>query len=197
MQFDVNTIQIKEQPIRLAYAKEVPVADEPHYWASLWPASLALAEHVLDNAALEGKRVLEVGCGCGLAGIAAGMQGAEVTVTDLETEALALAQKNWQLNDLAPVAVEPLNWCAPETSSRYDLILGADILYSQQDFPDLVRSMNTLLEDEGALVISEPGRPHAHNFFARMLEAGFRCETEHYPVSLHGETFEIGVSELR
>ncbi|MDF3128516.1 methyltransferase domain-containing protein [Kiritimatiellaeota bacterium B1221] len=197
MQFEVNQIQINEHPIQLAYAKDVPVAEEPQYWASLWPASLSLAEHVLDGNTLEGKRVLELGCGCGLAGIAAGMQGAEVTVTDLEPEALNLAQENWALNDLNPAAIEPLNWCAPDTDAQFDLILGADILYSQQDFPDLVRSINSLLDMEGSLVISEPGRPHAHNFFARMMAAGFRSETEHYPVSLHGECFEIGVSVFR
>ena len=197
MRFQEHDIQIKEFPFRLAYAREFPAEEIPAYWASLWPSSLALAEHIMNAGNLEGRKVLEIGCGSGLAGIAAGQLGAEVTVSDVEPEALELAHQNWQLNDLVPAAVETLDWRAPTIDENFDLILGADILYSPPDFPDLVRSLTHLLDEEGSLIISEPGRPHARDFFARMLQAGYRVDTEHYPVSLHGDEFEISVSELR
>lgn len=66
--------------------------DDPH-WATLWQGSVALAEEVLSNPALvRGKRVLDLGTGLGLAGIAAGLAGAEeVVLTDREPRALYCA----------------------------------------------------------------------------------------------------------
>ena len=60
-----------------------------------------------------------------------------------------------------------------------------------------MRSLTALLREEGALWIAEPGRPQAHEFFGRMLRAGFRVDPDHHEVELHGERFEICVSELR
>ena len=66
--------------------------DDPH-WATLWQGSVALAEEVLSNPALvRGKRVLDLGTGLGLAGVAAGLAGAEeVVLTDREPRALYCA----------------------------------------------------------------------------------------------------------
>ena len=66
--------------------------DDPH-WATLWQGSVALAEEVLENPSLvRGKRVLDLGTGLGLAGIAAGLAGAkEVVLTDREPRALYCA----------------------------------------------------------------------------------------------------------
>lgn len=198
MQFFENDILIRNQTLRLAYATDFPATENPCYWASLWPAALALAEHIFDENEnkWQGRRVLEMGCGCGLAGIAAGLQGAEVTVTDLEPAALDLAADNWKKNGLQPAALEQMDWCAPAIDARYDLILGADILYHPPDFPDLIRSVHTLLDDPGTLLISEPGRPQTHEFYARMIQKGYRIDSTHHPVSLHGNRFEICVSEI-
>lgn len=196
MQFQKKHIRIRDRQFHLSYAREFPAADLPCFWASLWPSSLALAEHVLAGENLKDTQVLEIGCGCGLAGIAAGIQGGEVTVTDLEQDALKLAEENWKLNDLTPTAVKLMDWRKPETDSCYDLIVGADVLYNPKDFPDLIRSLKRLLKFGGSLVISEPGRPHARNFFARMLQAGFQIDTTHYPVVLHKNNYEISVSEI-
>ena len=66
--------------------------DDPH-WATLWQGSVALAEEGLENPSLvRGKRVLDLGTGLGLAGLAAGLAGAkEVVLTDREPRALYCA----------------------------------------------------------------------------------------------------------
>jgi predicted nicotinamide N-methyase len=150
----------------------------------------------MDSADLAGKKVLELGCGCGLAGIAVGLQGAEVTVTDIEPDALVLAEENWKRNDLSPASVEELDWCRPTLQERFDYILAADVLYDPKFFPDLIRSSSDLLSEEGTLLLSEPGRPQAHAFFAGMLQKGYRSTSTHYSVNVHNENFEICVSEL-
>src|SRR5919108_5440352 len=59
------------------------------YWADLWPSAMALARHLWQATALRGLRVLELGCGLGLAGIVASRKGGVVTFTDYEADALA------------------------------------------------------------------------------------------------------------
>ena len=68
------------------------------YWAELWPSAIALARWVSRYPGLEGKRVLELGCGLGLSGIAAAAAGARVTMTDYDEDALLFARFNAALN---------------------------------------------------------------------------------------------------
>src|SRR5205085_8137477 len=57
--------------------------ERPPYWALIWPSALALARFLIRTDALcRGKRVLELGCGAGLAGIVAAALGARVLQTD-------------------------------------------------------------------------------------------------------------------
>src|SRR5690242_8891234 len=66
---------------------EEPAADaRPHYadpyWAKLWPAAPLLAEAILRHPPTPPARVLELGCGSGLVGIAALACGLDVTFSD-------------------------------------------------------------------------------------------------------------------
>jgi len=55
-----------------------PNAPEPPYWAHLWTGSRALARWVAMEIECPGKRVVEIGCGLGLAGIVAARRGGSV-----------------------------------------------------------------------------------------------------------------------
>ena len=68
------------------------------YWAELWTSALVLAEQCLVSPVIGGKRVLDLGCGLGLTGIAAAAAGAEVLFTDYEEDALAFAEWNARTN---------------------------------------------------------------------------------------------------
>ena len=60
----------------------------------VWEAGIALAEYLsshMGERELRARRVLELGAGPGIAGIAAAMRGAHVTLTDRDT---ALLQRN-------------------------------------------------------------------------------------------------------
>ncbi|MCC5849194.1 MAG: methyltransferase domain-containing protein [Verrucomicrobia bacterium] len=196
MRLHVSEITIQDFRVHLAYAREFPGASDAWYWASLWPAAVALAEALYERDDLAGARVLEIGCGCGLAGIAAGRKGGEVTVTDLEPRALALAEENWRRNHLQPAALKRLDWRDSTDLGTFDVILGADILYDEREFPSLIRTLRQKLSRKGRVLIAEPGRPQANDFFARMLRAGFGIDTRHHQVDLHGVCFEVSVSEL-
>ncbi|MEK9713538.1 MAG: 50S ribosomal protein L11 methyltransferase [Thalassolituus sp.] len=73
---------------------------------------------------MTGKRVLDLGCGSGIAGIAAALAGAEeVWVADLDDNALMAAEVNAALNGVEVHAVDGDQF--PEV----DILLAADVLY--------------------------------------------------------------------
>ena len=61
------------------------------YWAIFWPGGQALVRHILNFPSLvRGKRVLDMGCGCGAASIAALLAGCQSCVAnDIDINALA------------------------------------------------------------------------------------------------------------
>lgn len=71
--------------------------------AVVWDAAVVLAKYMeknfkdYDTKTLAKRKVLELGSGCGLAGIAFMMKGAEVSCTDLAAVTQRLTEKNVQV----------------------------------------------------------------------------------------------------
>jgi predicted nicotinamide N-methyase len=139
------------------------------YWAELWPSGLALARHVAARE-LGGLRVLELGCGLGLPGLAAASRGADVLATDWAEDAIGLLQRNAERNGLF-LRVARVRWSEPEPLLRaapWDLVLGADLLYEERNAEQLAELLPLL---GGKVLLAEPGRPYAKEFLER-----FRAE---------------------
>jgi predicted nicotinamide N-methyase len=80
----------------------------------VWEAGVALAEYLsrhMGERELRGRRVLELGAGPGIAGIAAAMRGAHVTLTDRDT---ALLQQNVEAH---AQAIHAAGQCLPRRRS--------------------------------------------------------------------------------
>src|SRR4051794_4421862 len=74
-----------------------PVAWAPlvPYWSVLWRSGVALGrELAASSRELDGRRVIELGCGLGVPSLVAARAGAEVLATDGEQEALEMAKRN-------------------------------------------------------------------------------------------------------
>src|SRR4051794_29311085 len=139
------------------------------YWAVLWPSGLELARAVSRGPALDGKRVLELGCGLGLPSLAAARRGATVLATDSSTDAVVFAAHNLALNGLTgDVAVASFSEAAEALSGGgpWDLVLGADVLYLQANVETLLRALPGLVADGGEAWIADPNRNGAQAFLA-------------------------------
>ena len=150
------------------------------YWADVWPSSIALARYVAEMD-LAGKRVIEVGCGVALPAMPALANGAEVTVTDHYEPALDFAAHNARENVGEEFATAMLDWRAPETLQklgRFDVLLGADVLYERRNTEPLAA--------EGEALFGDPGRREAGEFFAEMERRGFERE-EAATLTVEGE----------
>lgn len=77
------------------------------YWAAAWPGGQVLARYLLDNPdTVRGKRVMDLGAGCGIGAIAALKAGAgHVSTTDIDPLATNVVYLNAALNDVAPAVL--------------------------------------------------------------------------------------------
>ena len=130
------------------------------YWAELWPSGLALA-HALP-AGLAGRRVVELGCGLGVPSLVAAVRGAEVTAVDWADDAIELLQENAARNGLR-LEARVADWRS--FAGAFDLALAADVLYEERNVEPLLELLPQLT---GEVLLSDPGRPHAREFFDRV-----------------------------
>jgi predicted nicotinamide N-methyase len=141
----------------------VRLDDPPHlpYWAELWDSALGLATALLKMPIGPTTRVLDLGCGMGLAGAVAAAMGARVTLADLETPALLFARLNSLPFDSR---VRKINWQIDRLGESFDLILGADILYDCSQWEFLNEFWKAHLSTGGSILLAEPGRPTGELF---------------------------------
>jgi predicted nicotinamide N-methyase len=139
----------------------------------LWPAGLALAEE-MSQFPIEGRRILEVGCGTGLASLVLRKRGADITASDHHPLAGEFLNANAELNGLPPVNFQQAQWQGPNPHlGRFDLIIGSDVLY-ERDHPALLAGfLAAHAQATACVVISDPGREHRGRFGALMIGQGY------------------------
>lgn len=146
---------------------------EGGYWAHVWPTAEAMADF-LARSALVGPevRVLEIGCGTGLAGIVAAKRGAAVILTDASDDAVECAARNAALNGVA-ARCERFDWRdEPSGDWRPDLLIGADVLYAPRAHGAIARLIGRL---SCTAVLGHPNRPASAGAADAMRAAGLRA----------------------
>lgn len=145
------------------------------FWATVWRAAAGL-DRFLDRYQLDQVRVLELGCGTGRAGLAAALRGAQVTLTDGVSDPLLLVQLT-----VAPLGkrcrVRRLRFgidCLDEPP--FPLILGSDVTYLRQLWPELERCLQQHLAEGGEVLLSDPRRVIADEFRQWIIGRGWRYE---------------------
>ncbi|XP_035264421.1 protein N-lysine methyltransferase METTL21A isoform X2 [Anguilla anguilla] len=155
--------------------------------AVVWDAAVVLCMYMeLGQIELAGKTVIELGAGTGLAGIVAALLGARVTITDREP-ALELLRAN--VHDNVPpeqqgaVAVSELTWgegLERYPAGGYDVVLGADIVYLEETFPALLRTLEHLSSDGTAVLLACRIRYDRDVAFLDTLRQSFDVQEVHY-----------------
>ena len=187
-------LPFRRQSISLLVVKDpwsslaVDACDPQHdvYWGELWPAALAAADALLENAiALPppgAGPILEIGCGTGLVTLATAISGGadvRVIAADRELRALDLVLENARRNGVgAQVSTLQLNW-QQKYSGRHPLILAADCLYAPDACWQLAAFLRGALDPEfpGArAIVVDPGRWSAANFRFQARQVGFKVE---------------------
>lgn len=140
-----------------ASCRNLHEAESPPYWAFCWGSGQALARWLLDHAdAARGRRVVDLGCGSGVAAIAAGLAGArQVIAVDVDAAARQVTRANARANGLSPERLQ-VRQRVPE---HWDLLLASDVLYDASLRPEIQRLRQQAVERGATLLAGEPERP--------------------------------------
>ena len=166
------------------------------YWADLWHSAIGMAEYILEGDSIKANdKVLEIGCGLGLAGLAAGKKGGEVVLTDYIPEALEVAELVWRMNMTSEPNLEVLDWRNPHLDWKADVLLASDVAYEERNFAPLIAAFQTLVKPGGKIIISEPGRPLGKDFLNLMKP--FIMANKVITVPFKGILTKVNVVEMR
>lgn len=153
-----------------------PGVPEPDvYWSQVWPPASLLGQFILRSDRFAGRRVVELGCGIGLPGLAAAAAGAEVTFSDYVPIAVELAVANARRNGFENARGLVLDWKLPPSES-FDWVLGSDILYDHHNHLPLIHTLEQILAPAGIAWIGDAGRYHVPQFIERAWQHGFDVE---------------------
>lgn len=164
------------------------------YWIYLWESAIGLARHISElDRTLSDKRVLEIGCGFGLAGITACQAGAKVIFTDFEYDALLFAKHNAQQNQVNSTIFIQMDWNALCFQDKFDVILASDVIYEEQNWQPILSLLQNLLSDNGIAIFSEPNRKNADGFFKCIRENGFTYQKSICSISEDEKTIQVNI----
>ncbi|XP_042497416.1 protein N-lysine methyltransferase METTL21A-like isoform X2 [Macadamia integrifolia] len=143
--------------------------------AVMWDSGIILGkflEHAVDSGGLllRGKKVVELGAGCGLVGCVAALLGAVIVLTDLP-DRLRLLKKNIENNVtendvLGSATVRELIWGddldSELTDPLPDYVLGSDVIYSEGAVTDLLATLKKLCGIQTTIILTGELRNGLH-----------------------------------
>ncbi|NXV72222.1 MT21A methyltransferase, partial [Atlantisia rogersi] len=188
--FASHTIRVKQDWRRLGVA------------AVVWDAAVVLCAYLeIGGIDLRDRSVIELGAGTGLLGIVATLLGkgvficlfkatykcsARATITD-RAAALEFLESNVQANlpsELRPRAVvKELTWgkdLGNFPPGAFDFVLGADIVYLEETFAELLQTLEHLCSEQTVILLSCRIRYERDNKFLKMLRGRFSVYEIHY-----------------
>ncbi|NXX74721.1 MT21A methyltransferase, partial [Urocolius indicus] len=197
--FAGRTVRLKQDWRRLGVA------------AVVWDAAVVLCTYLeIGGIDLRDQSVIELGAGTGLLGIVATTVfqmlyletpticlrhillyclGARVTITD-RAAALEFLESNVQANlpsKLRPRAVvKELTWgkdLGNFPPGAFDFILGADIVYLEETFAELLQTLEHLCSEQTVILLSCRIRYERDHRFLKMLRGRFSVYEVHYDAS--------------
>jgi len=168
------------------------------YWAELWESSIAIGAYIARDSGIlvREKRVIDLGCGMGLAGTVARMFEAQVLFADIEPECLIFARLNglrYAEKD-ADIEVQRVDWQKDDLRRKFDVILGADVLYDRAQWPFLEPFFRRHLAPGGTILLGEPGRPSGEGFWDWITPRGWTLQRREQRVP--GKPSPVKIFEL-
>lgn len=154
-------------------------------WAlfgQVWPSGRLLAQ-AMHRFEIGDKRILELGCGIGLASLVLQRRGADVIASDMHPLADAFLAYNAALNALPAMHYHRLHWNVPQPAlGHFELIIASDVLY-ERDQPLLLAGVIERHASPAAeVMVTDPGRGHRTQFSRLLAEQGFDLAEERCPM---------------
>jgi len=139
----------------------------------IWDSSEVLANLMFDYD-ISNKRVLEIGCGIGLASLVLNQRLANITATDYHPEVENFLTKNVNLNNGKKIPFIRTDWNDIKSGlGTFDLIIGSDLLYEQDHITLLSNFIDRHTNQQCEIILIDPGRRHHSRFSKKMVTLGY------------------------
>lgn len=142
------------------------------FWAKIWRTAFLMA-YFVQRLPADGRSMLEIGAGLGLAGLFAAAHGFDVTLTDIHPEALLFSRINALKNGLGDrVAVAQADFTQDRLGRRFDCIIGSEVLYVEKNFKPLIKFLRAHLAEgpQAEVVLAKEYSRKAKKFFKKAGE---------------------------
>lgn len=141
----------------------------------IWASSELLA-HLMSEYDIKGLRILEVGCGIGLASHVLIHRSADITATDHHPEVKAFLDENVKLNNSQEIPFFRADWSDENNEfGKFDLIIGSDLLYEPDHAMLLSKFIDRHAQPHCRVILVDPGRGHRSSFSKNMARLGYSC----------------------
>lgn len=152
-------------------------------FGQVWPAGRLLAQ-AMQRFDVAGKRILELGCGIGLASLVLQRRGADVVASDAHPLAEVFLAYNAALNDLPALHYRQLRWDTPLPAlGRFDAIIASDVLYERGHAELIDAVVERHASPDAEVLVTDPGRGNSARFSRLLAERGFVVDSEHCPMN--------------
>lgn len=142
---------------------------QPPYWAYAWAGGAVLARYILDHpTSVAGRRVLDLGAGSGIVGIAAAKAGArKVIAAEIDRNGVAAIGLNAAANGVTITVVgDDITKGPPPV---VDLVLAGDVFYGQDVAERVMPFLDQCLAAGIEILVGDPGRVHLPRSRLRLL----------------------------
>ncbi|CAM8909148.1 unnamed protein product [Rhodiola kirilowii] len=192
---DSPVIDLKVETSTLSFQQD---NGSMHVGTSVWPCSLVLVKFIerwhsttpnTPNPYSEilnfaNKRAIELGTGCGVAGMGLYLLGMkDIVLTDI-TPVMPALKHNMKRNKQTlgkNLKIAHLYWENGQQirslNPPFDVVVAADVVYIEESARHLVKAMEELVKDDGVVLLGYQIRSlEAHKLFWELVEVGFRVE---------------------
>jgi len=186
-----KTISIRELAMQNADSPFTTNEQNDTTGLAVWAASVVFGRWIAklsQSGIFKNSQVLELGGGCGVPGISCGVYGEprKVSVTDLTTSTLVNLQHNILLNKggygESKVDSFRLDWSDEATypEDKANVVIGADLVYTDDIVPLLIKVLNGVTEVGGSFYYCAPddGRAGLESFIEALKEGGWEVRRE-------------------
>lgn len=166
------------------------------FWIRLWEAAIVLSEFIASQNFSEKTTVLELGAGLGAPGLTAAACGCPVTLSDYEEIILDFERVSAAASGLKNVRFSMLDWLDPPEMERYDLILGAEILFRDEFFQPLLSLLDRALKPGGVIYLAHDVRRKSLQPFLQMADKKYVISAQKRKLKSLEEDKEVLLTRL-
>jgi predicted nicotinamide N-methyase len=145
------------------------------------------------------KRILEVGCGLGLASLVLQRRLGDITASDRHPLTQLFLNENARINCLPQVKYQTGQWDRSNPAlGRFDLIIASDVLYERCHPEMLAGFLDRHAQEDATIIVVDPDRGNRNAFTRAMQRLGYAADLQRASATqITGEAYKGHLLTLR